>query len=69
MNRKDVFEYCLHQLLDRFKEKALKEIEISKRGGEVDLDWTLEETCAADFANAMERLKIVDFKATGQGDL
>lgn len=63
MKRRDVFEYCLHQLLDRYKEKALRELEISKRDpDEVDTDWTLEEVCAADFTRAMERIGVLSFE-------
>ncbi len=61
MKKQDVFEYCLHQLLDRYKEKALKEIEISKNGGSVDMDWTLEESLATDFTLSMKRLNICSF--------
>lgn len=57
MNRKDVFEYCLFELLERHKQTVLKE-SMDKDFEQAD---SLEDAMAADFLRAMERLGVLKF--------
>lgn len=68
LNKREIFEYCLHKLLDRYREKALKELVMQKHGEDVDLEWTLEEACASDFTRQMERLGIICFSESPELD-
>lgn len=61
MNEREVFEYCLMQLLDRFKEKAFKERAEKQLGVPIDEDWTLEDVSASDFTRAMVQLGVLKF--------
>lgn len=63
MNKKEIFEYFVYQLLDKYKEKALKELTMQKHGEDVDLEWRLEDACAGDFTSAMEKLGIISFNS------
>jgi hypothetical protein len=53
MNRREIFEYCLYELLERHKSVVLLE-----RTEEYKID-SLEWAMSADFLSAMERLEVL----------
>jgi hypothetical protein len=56
MNRREIFEYCLYELLERHKSVVLLE-----RTEEYKID-SLEWAMSADFLSAMERLEVLKFE-------
>lgn len=63
MKQQEIFEYCLHQLLDRYREKAMKEAAQKELGQPVDESdgWSLEDVTASDFTRQMVRLGVISF--------
>lgn len=62
LDRRAIFEFCIVQLLEKYRERALKEIETLKRDPKNwDGEDSLEDVSATDFVRQMESLGIVSF--------